>query len=51
MKIIIAKGNAWVPARFYDYAEIEESDLSEYEKKGWILCTWPIKIRESKHIK
>jgi len=35
--IIMVKGTAGVPERFWDYIEINESEEKEYREKGYVL--------------
>lgn len=35
--IIVVKGNAWVPQRFWDYQVIEKTQLEEYTKKEYVV--------------
>jgi len=35
--IIMVKGSAAIPERFWDYVEIDKSKENEYRKKGYII--------------
>ena len=35
--IIMVKGDAGIPERFWNYVEIDESEEQEYREKGYVL--------------
>lgn len=47
-KLIITKGNAWTPARFWDYKEIDPDELKKYQEEGWVLSVHQSSNEEKK---
>ena len=34
--IVITRGNAWTPARFWEYKIIKPEEYEKYKKDGWV---------------